>query len=89
MLRGSDDGILSKTRGKESQQTHALKAELQKLLSQPLVSRGVMKKYITSGTQDVVSDLLADEDGKWDPAYLLHELIVSLRSRWIIRIQKR
>lgn len=35
-----------------------MKAELRHLLAQPLVARGVMKKYITSGARSVVSELL-------------------------------
>lgn len=43
---------------KHSRQVQAMKAELRHLLAQPLVARGVMKKYITSGARSVVSELL-------------------------------
>ncbi|KAL5480766.1 MAK5 [Sanghuangporus weigelae] len=42
----------------EKQQVQALKTGLKDLLSRPLVARGVMKKYITSGARSVVPELL-------------------------------
>ena len=44
---------------KTREQTRALKSELSRLLAQPLIAQGVMKKYITSGTRDVAAELLA------------------------------
>ncbi|KAJ6627886.1 P-loop containing nucleoside triphosphate hydrolase protein [Mycena sp. CBHHK59/15] len=38
-----------------------LKAELKRLLAQPLVARGVSTRYITSGSRPIVDDLLAGE----------------------------
>ncbi|EJC98248.1 DEAD-domain-containing protein [Fomitiporia mediterranea MF3/22] len=56
----SDGDAPSKKRkdSKVKQETQALKAELKHMLSQPLVAKGVMKKYITSGARSVVSELL-------------------------------
>lgn len=36
-----------------------MKAELKYLLSQPLIAKGVIKNYITSGSTSIVDDLLA------------------------------
>ncbi|KAH8107536.1 DEAD-domain-containing protein [Phellopilus nigrolimitatus] len=49
-------------KAKGTQKTHALKAELKHLLSQPLIAHGVMKKYITSGARNVVSELLRSDE---------------------------
>ncbi|KAJ7240814.1 P-loop containing nucleoside triphosphate hydrolase protein [Mycena haematopus] len=38
-----------------------MKAELKRLLAQPLVARGVSTRYITSGSRPIVDDLLAGE----------------------------
>ncbi|KAF7351230.1 DEAD-domain-containing protein [Mycena sanguinolenta] len=38
-----------------------MKAELKRLLAQPLVARGVSTRYITSGSKPIVDDLLAGE----------------------------
>ncbi|KAJ7682954.1 P-loop containing nucleoside triphosphate hydrolase protein [Mycena rosella] len=38
-----------------------LKAELKRLLAQPLVARGVSTRYITSGSRPIVDDLIAGE----------------------------
>ncbi|KAK7044735.1 ATP-dependent RNA helicase MAK5 [Favolaschia claudopus] len=38
-----------------------LKAELKRLLAQPLIARGVSIRYITSGSKPIVDDLLAGE----------------------------
>ena len=56
----SDDDAPSKKRQdtKQKHQVQALKSELKHLLSQPLVAKGIMKKYITSGTRNVVTELL-------------------------------
>ncbi|KAI0051336.1 DEAD-domain-containing protein [Auriscalpium vulgare] len=40
----------------------ALKAELNAMLRQPLVARGVSTRYITSGSRPIVDDILAGED---------------------------
>ena len=58
--RISDEDAPSKKRKetKEKQRIHALKTELKHLLSQPLVAKGVMKKYITSGARRIVPELL-------------------------------
>lgn len=39
----------------------ALKAELKRLLSQPLIAKGILTRYITSGSRSIVDDLLAGE----------------------------
>lgn len=39
----------------------ALKAELKRLLSQPLIAKGISTRYITSGSRPIVDDLLAGE----------------------------
>ncbi|KAJ7439358.1 ATP-dependent RNA helicase [Mycena latifolia] len=39
----------------------SLKAELKRLLAQPLVARGVSTRYITSGSRPIVDDLIAGE----------------------------
>ncbi|KAJ7666104.1 ATP-dependent RNA helicase [Mycena polygramma] len=38
-----------------------LKAELKRLLAQPIVARGVSTRYITSGSRPIVDDILAGE----------------------------
>ncbi|KAJ6588976.1 P-loop containing nucleoside triphosphate hydrolase protein [Mycena capillaripes] len=38
-----------------------LKAELKRLLAQPLIARGVSTRYITSGSRPIVDDILAGE----------------------------
>ncbi|OCB91444.1 DEAD-domain-containing protein [Sanghuangporus baumii] len=55
-----DEDAPSKRRNesKEKQQVQALKTELKDLLSRPLVAKGVIKKYITSGARSVVPELL-------------------------------
>lgn len=65
--RASDDEEApskKRSRNKEAQKAQAFKMELKHLLSQPLVAKGVMKKYITSGARSVVADLLENSDGK-------------------------
>ena len=42
-------------------QTASLKSELKSLLSQPLIARGIVKNYITSGAHDIVEDLLNNQ----------------------------
>ncbi|KDQ58746.1 hypothetical protein JAAARDRAFT_34601 [Jaapia argillacea MUCL 33604] len=49
------------TKKKAKAKVGSLKAELKHLLSQPLVAKGVLAKYITSGSVDIVDDLLAGE----------------------------
>ncbi|KAJ6487917.1 ATP-dependent RNA helicase [Mycena sanguinolenta] len=39
----------------------SMKAELKRLLAQPLVARGVSTRYITSGSKPIVDDLLAGD----------------------------
>jgi ATP-dependent RNA helicase DDX24/MAK5 len=38
-----------------------LRAELQQLLAQPLITRGVSTRYITSGSVPIADDLLAGD----------------------------
>ena len=42
-------------------QMMALKTELGQMLSEPLISRGVSARYITSGSRPIVDDLLAGD----------------------------
>ncbi|KAJ7512781.1 ATP-dependent RNA helicase [Mycena galericulata] len=49
-----------KRKAKDLKNAH-LKAELKRLLSQPLVARGVSTRYITSGSTPIVDDLIAGE----------------------------
>ncbi|KAL5499261.1 MAK5 [Sanghuangporus vaninii] len=55
-----DEDAPSKRRNEseEKHQVQALKTELKGLLSRPLIAKGVMKKYITSGARSVVPELL-------------------------------
>ena len=38
-----------------------MKAELRRMISKPLVARGISTRYITSGSRSIVDDLLAGE----------------------------
>jgi len=38
-----------------------MKVELKRLLSQPLLAKGISARYITSGSRPIVDDLLAGE----------------------------
>ncbi|KAJ7634913.1 ATP-dependent RNA helicase [Roridomyces roridus] len=59
-LSDSDEDKVSNQKRKAKDAKNArLKAELKKLLSQPLVARGVSTRYITSGSTPIVDDLLA------------------------------
>ena len=55
-----DEGKISnqKRRAKNSAMA-SMKAELKHLLSQPLIARGISRRYITSGSRFIVDDLLA------------------------------
>jgi hypothetical protein len=48
-------------KGEKDGQIKALKRRLSELLSQPLISRGISAKFITSGSRPIVSDLLRGE----------------------------
>ncbi|KAJ8487527.1 hypothetical protein ONZ45_g14294 [Pleurotus djamor] len=45
----------------QNSKTAQLKAELKRMLAQPLVARGVSTRYITSGSRPIVDDMLAGE----------------------------
>ncbi|KAF8965062.1 DEAD-domain-containing protein [Flammula alnicola] len=66
-----DENKLSNQKRKaKDQQMYAMKAELKRLLSQPLIAKGVSAKYITSGSRSIVDDLLSGD---------LHETMVGLK----------
>ncbi|TDL18785.1 ATP-dependent RNA helicase MAK5 [Rickenella mellea] len=54
----SDDGAGPKRSDKHDSKNAQLKAELKHLLSQPLIARGISKRYITSGARDIVNELI-------------------------------
>ena len=61
---GSEDGQDRPRKQKKKIQnakTTDLKAELKNLLSQPLISKGISTRYITSGSRSIVDDLVAGE----------------------------
>ena len=62
----SDDAVSAKRSSKESQKTLAMKAELKKLLSRPVIATGAYKTYVTSGSRDIVSDLLKSDRTCYD-----------------------
>jgi len=47
-----------------------LKARLKEMLAEPLIARGVLARYITSGSRPIVDDLLAGET---------HEMLLGLK----------
>ncbi|KAG8687963.1 ATP-dependent RNA helicase [Ceratobasidium sp. 395] len=49
---------------KNSAKVHQLKQELKSLLAEPLVARGISRKYITSGSRAVVDDLVSAQNHK-------------------------
>jgi len=59
-ISDSDERKISnqKRKAKDSAMVR-MKAELQNLLSQPLIARGISTRYITSGSRPIVDDLLA------------------------------
>ncbi|KAJ7064823.1 ATP-dependent RNA helicase [Mycena amicta] len=62
LSESEDDDKPTKQQRKASDSKNAnLKAELKKLLAKPLVARGVSTRYITSGSQSIVDDLLTGE----------------------------
>ncbi|KLO11285.1 DEAD-domain-containing protein [Schizopora paradoxa] len=63
-LASEEEESTNKRKEKDSQQTIALKAELKKLLAQPLVASGAYKKYLTSGSRAIVDDLLNSQHGE-------------------------
>lgn len=56
----NEDAPYVKRKGQD-RQLDALKADLRKMLSEPLIVRGVSTKYITSGSRPIVDGLLAGE----------------------------
>ena len=57
---GNEGGSSSK-RKKVDGERAAMKAELRRMTSKPLVARGISIRYITSGSRPIVDDLLAGE----------------------------
>lgn len=51
--------LSTQKRKAKDQKIQGMKAELKHLLSQPLLARGVIKNYITSGSVSIVDDLIA------------------------------
>jgi len=60
----SDGEGSNKRKEKESQQSLAMKAELKRLLAQPLLASGAYKKYLTSGSRSFVDELLNSQPGE-------------------------
>ncbi|KAF5381368.1 hypothetical protein D9615_008304 [Tricholomella constricta] len=58
-LSDDEDKLANQKRKAKDAKNAALKAELKHLLSQPLIARGVFAKYITSGSRQIVDDLIA------------------------------
>jgi ATP-dependent RNA helicase DDX24/MAK5 len=57
-----DESHPSKQRKKQNDaKTATLKAQLKKLLSQPLLSRGVSTRYITSGNRPIADDIISGD----------------------------
>ena len=53
----------------------ALKGELDQLLQQPLVARGVLASYITSGSRPIVADLISGAgEQAFDAPHLMEKL---------------
>ena len=56
-----EEKLSNKKRNAKDQQMRGMKAELKRLLSQPLLAKGISARYITSGSRPIVDDLLAGE----------------------------
>ncbi|KZV76542.1 DEAD-domain-containing protein [Peniophora sp. CONT] len=56
---GGGGGLTKRERKTRDAKAAGLRADLRELLAQPLVARGVMTSYITSGSTPIVDDLLA------------------------------
>jgi ATP-dependent RNA helicase DDX24/MAK5 len=60
-----DDGENARSNNKKQRPSdtklHNLKGELNELLRQPLMARGVSAKYPTSGSRSVIDDLLKED----------------------------
>ncbi|TFK49115.1 ATP-dependent RNA helicase MAK5 [Heliocybe sulcata] len=54
-----EDADVPTKKRKDSAKVGALKAELKRLLAQPLLAKGISAKYITSGSRPIVDDMLA------------------------------
>lgn len=84
----ADESNPSKHRKKKADAKIAvLKAKLRELMSQPLLSRGVSTRYITSGSRPIADDIISG-DGKslglkFPPLFLLrcvvHETMLGLK----------
>lgn len=57
----SEQNLSKQKRKAQNAKNAGLKAELKRLLSQPLIARGVSTRYITSGSRPIVDDLIAGE----------------------------
>ncbi|CCM03264.1 uncharacterized protein FIBRA_05391 [Fibroporia radiculosa] len=69
------DGERTNARSKQKRRANdakvaGMKAELKRLLAQPLVARGVSTRYITSGSVSIADEILAGEG---------HEAMVGVR----------
>ncbi|THU94511.1 DEAD-domain-containing protein [Dendrothele bispora CBS 962.96] len=56
-----DDRPTKRQRKAKDVQNNAMKVELKKMLAQPLVAKGVSVRYITSGNNSIVDNLLAGD----------------------------
>ncbi|KAG0706963.1 ATP-dependent RNA helicase [Suillus ampliporus] len=67
----ADESHPSKQRKKNNDtKTAVLKAELKELMSQPLLSRGVSIRYITSGSRPIADDIISGD---------VHEIMLGLK----------
>ena len=90
LYSGSEDDATTKRKKKSADaQSASLKDELRSLLSQPLVARGVVKNYITSGAQDLVQDLL-DGESEFIPVNPSNKTVLTtiFRHKWTIGLQE-
>ena len=54
-----------------------MKRELDQLLQEPLVARGVLASYITSGSRPIVDDLISGAgEQAFDAPHLMEKLII-------------
>ncbi|KAG2143014.1 ATP-dependent RNA helicase [Suillus clintonianus] len=71
ILSDADESHPSKQRKKKSDaKIAALKAKLNQLMSQPLLSRGVSTRYITSGSRPIADDIISGD---------VHEIMLGLK----------
>ncbi|KAJ3780339.1 ATP-dependent RNA helicase [Lentinula aff. detonsa] len=57
----SDDHATKRQRKTDQAKTATMKAQLKHMLSQPLIARGISARYITSGSNHIVDELISGE----------------------------